>query len=106
MPSIKKKRPLASSATIAAAAFNLPVMVIAGVIIGYLLSINQDPPFRELILIGSPIIFFVIAIIELYYTVNRHQSQQVSSKSSYPGLAKLITEREGEEEENLNQQTQ
>ncbi|MFX1507174.1 MAG: hypothetical protein ACFFDC_13925 [Promethearchaeota archaeon] len=98
MPSLKKKRPLASSATIAAAAFNLPVMVIAGIIIGYLLSINQASPFRELILIGSPIIFFVIAIIELYYAVNKQQLQHSRRKSSFSDLARLITKEEGEEE--------
>jgi len=104
MNSIKKKRTLSSSATIAAAAFNLPVMVIAGVIVGYLLSTYQETPQRELIIIGMPIIFFIIAIIELYYAVNKQQTQQVSSRSSYPGLAKLIAEREEEEEENLNRQ--
>jgi hypothetical protein len=107
MPSIKRKRPLTSSATIAAAAFNLPVMVIAGIIVGYLLSTNQEAPLRELIIIGTPVLFFIIAIIELYYVVNRQQSLHISSKSSYPGLAKLISEGQREEEkdeENLNQQ--
>lgn len=94
----EKKRTLYTPATIAAAAFNLPVMVIAGVIVGYLLSTNQETPLRELVIIGTPIIFFVIAIIELYYAVNRQQTQQVSSKSSYSSLAKLIIA-EGEEEE-------
>jgi hypothetical protein len=97
MPSIRKKRPLSSSATIAAAAFNLPVMVIAGVIVGYLLSVNQDAPLRNLILIGTPILFFVIAIVELYYAVNRQQIRQFPSKTSYEGLAKLISEEEEEE---------
>ena len=99
---MKKKRALSSSATIAAAAFNLPVMVIAGVIVGYLLSANQETPQRELIIIGITSIFFIIAVIELYYAVNKQQSQTVSSKSSFPGLARLITEGD-EEEENLNQ---
>ena len=79
-------------------------MVIAGVIVGYFLSSNQETPLRELVIIGTPIIFFAIAIIELHYAVNRQQSQTISSKSSYPGLAKLIAEKEGEEEETLNQQ--
>ncbi|MFX0124915.1 MAG: hypothetical protein ACFFAE_14890 [Candidatus Hodarchaeota archaeon] len=103
MSSKEKKRTLYSSATIAAAAFNLPVMVIAGVIVGYLISINQEAPLQELIIIGTPILFFIIAIIELYYAVNRQQFQHISSKSSYPGLAKLIAE-EKKDDENLNQQ--
>lgn len=98
MPSKEKKRKLYTSATIAAAAFNLPVMVIAGLIIGFLLSVNQDSPLRELILIGGPILFFIIAIIELYYVVNKQQLQHFRSKSSFSGLAKLIN-LEGEEEE-------
>ena len=97
MNSMKKRR-LSSSATIAAAAFNIPVMVIAGVVIGYLLSISQDIPFRDLILIGTPILFFVIAIIELYYVVSKQQSHHIDTKHSFSDLAKLITE-EGEEEE-------
>ncbi len=92
-----KKRTLYSSATIAAAAFNLPVMVIAGVIVGYLLSSNQETPLRELIVIGTPIIFFVIAIFELYYAASKQQFQRIRSKSSYEGLARLITEEEEEE---------
>ncbi|MHA2245184.1 MAG: hypothetical protein ACXADY_09455 [Candidatus Hodarchaeales archaeon] len=94
----EKKRTLYTPATIAAAAFNLPVMVIAGLIIGFLLSVNQDSPFRELILIGSPILFFIIAMIELYYVVNKQQLQDFHLKSSFSGLAKLITA-EGKEEE-------
>lgn len=99
----EKKRTLYTSATITAAAFNLPVMVIAGVIVGYLLSTNQETPLRELVIIGMPILFFAIAIVELYYAVGRQQIQQVSSKPSYSGLAKLIIAEEEEEEENLNQ---
>ncbi|MFX0016721.1 MAG: hypothetical protein ACFFB2_17790 [Promethearchaeota archaeon] len=98
MTSGTKKRTVYSSATIAAAAFNLPVMVIAGLIIGYLLSVNQEPPLREIILIGTPIIFFVLAILELYYAVNKQQLQQARVISSQSGLAKLIT-MEGDEEE-------
>ncbi|UCG02250.1 MAG: hypothetical protein JSW11_21995 [Candidatus Heimdallarchaeota archaeon] len=98
MPPKERKRTLHTSATIAAAAFNLPVMVIAGVIIGYLLSVNQNSPLRELILIGSPILFFVIAIFELYYVVNRQQIQRSHPRSSFSDLAKLITE-EGERKE-------
>ncbi len=104
MSSRKKRRTLYSSATIAAAGFNLPVMVIAGVIVGYLLSVNQEAPLRELIIIGTPILFFIIAIIELYYAVNRQQTPHISSKSSYSGLAKLIAEEEEKkDEERLNQ---
>jgi len=98
MNSIKKKRTLSSSATIAAAAFNLPVMVIAGVIIGYLLSISQGSPFRELLLIGTPILFFVIAIIELYYAVNKQQLRHIGTKPPFSDLAKLITEEREEKE--------
>lgn len=104
MPLKERKRTTSSSATIFAAAFNLPVMVIAGLIIGYFLSANQEPPLRELVIIGMPILFFVIAIIELFYAVSRQQFQQFSSKPSHSGLAKLIiAEEEEEEEENISQ---
>ncbi|MFX1518100.1 MAG: hypothetical protein ACFFC6_17520 [Promethearchaeota archaeon] len=96
MNSTKKKRTLYSSATIAAAGFNLPVMVIAGVIIGYFLSISQDSPLQELILIGTPILFFVIAMAELYYVVNKQQLRHIGTKPSFSDLAKLITEEEEE----------
>ena len=62
MTSRERKRTLFTSATIAAAAFNLPVMVIAGLFIGVLLSMNQESPLRELFLIGIPILFFGIAV--------------------------------------------
>lgn len=99
MTSKERKRTLFTSTTIAAAAFNLPVMVIAGLIIGYFLSVNQESPLRELFLIGIPILFFGIAMIELYYTASKQQFQQSRSISSYGGLAQLITEEEKEEEE-------
>jgi purine-cytosine permease-like protein len=100
MPLKQRKRTISTSATIAVASFNLPVMIIAGLIIGFLLSVNQDSPFRELILIGTPIFFFIIAIIELYYVVNKQQphfSQSKSSVRTFGGLAKLIKAK-GEEE--------
>lgn len=97
MSSNKRKRTTFNSATIAAAAFNLPVMVIAGLIIGYLLSANLTSPLREILIIGIPILFFVIAVIELYYAANKQQLQRFRSKSSDSGLAKLITSEEEEE---------
>ena len=96
MSSNKRKRTTFNSATIAAAAFNLPVMVIAGLIIGYLLSANQTPPLREILIIGIPLLFFIIAIIELYYATNKQQFRRFRSESSYGGLAKLITSEEEE----------
>ncbi len=95
----RRKRTLPTSASIAAAAFNIPVMVIAGLIIGYLLSANQESPLRDVVIIGMPILFFAIAIVELYYTVSKQPFQRFSSKSSFPGLNKLITAEEEEEEE-------
>ncbi|MFX1286420.1 MAG: hypothetical protein ACFFB5_22485 [Promethearchaeota archaeon] len=97
MPIKERKRTTFTSATIAAAAFNLPVMVIAGLIIGYLLSANQESPLRELLLIGTPIIFFTIAVIELYYAASKQQFQRLRSRSSYGELAELITAEDEEE---------
>ena len=99
MPQKERKRTTFTSATIVAAGFNLPVMVIAGLIIGYLLSANQESPLRDVVIIGMPILFFAIAIVELYYMVSKQPFQRFSSKSSFPGLSKLITTEEKEEEE-------
>lgn len=99
MKSKKNKRTLFSSASIAAAAFNLPVMVIAGLIIGYLLSVNQESPLKELVQIGLPMIFFIIAVFELYYTANKQKNHRVPSKTSFISLTQLIASKEEEEEE-------
>ncbi len=98
MSSKEKERTLFTSSSIAAAAFNLPVMVIAGVIIGYLLSTNLEPPLREVVLIGTILIFFVIAVIELYYVANKQQFRQFHPKSPSRDLIKLIREYNDEEE--------
>ncbi|UCE14532.1 MAG: hypothetical protein JSV04_04975 [Candidatus Heimdallarchaeota archaeon] len=90
----KKRRTLFSSASIAAATFNLPVMVIAGIIIGYLLSVNQDSPLREIIMIIIILVFFIIGIWELYYAARKQEPQQYIP--SFNGLKKLITENEKE----------
>ncbi|MHA2224495.1 MAG: hypothetical protein ACXAC8_04790 [Candidatus Hodarchaeales archaeon] len=92
MSSKNRKRTLYTPASIAASAFNLPVMVIAGVIIGYFLSVDQNTPIREVIQIGIPILFFIIAMFELYYTINKRQMSQVHSKSSSKRLIDLILE--------------
>lgn len=96
MSSNNRKRTLYSPATIAATAFNLPIMVIAGVIIGYFLSVDQNPPLREVIQIGTPILFFIIAMFELYYTTNKRQMRLVHSKSSSKRLVDLILENDKE----------
>jgi Na+/melibiose symporter-like transporter len=92
----QKRRQRTSSAYLAAAAFNLPVMIIAGLIIGYLLSYNQTSPQREIIIIGSVLIFFVIAMIELYYVVIKEQFPSYRSKHDSKGLRKLIADYEEE----------
>ena len=88
-----RKRQLGIPANIVASAFNLPVMVIAGLIIGSFLSSSFSSPTRELIIIGTTIVFFVIAMVELYL-VGRHQTQKdrLSTLNQDDSLRKLILE--------------
>ncbi|MHA1994733.1 MAG: hypothetical protein ACW97Z_09345 [Candidatus Hodarchaeales archaeon] len=71
----KRRRQLGTPANIAASAFNLPIMVILGVYLGSLLSNPFDPPLREFVLILTILVFFIIAIIEIY-TVAQYQTKK------------------------------
>ncbi|NHJ00778.1 MAG: hypothetical protein EAX86_01495 [Candidatus Heimdallarchaeota archaeon] len=62
-----KRKNLYTPANIAAAAFNIPVMVIAGTIIGVFLANEQESPLSEIIIIFTILLFFIISILELYY---------------------------------------
>jgi hypothetical protein len=89
----RQKRQLGTPANIIASAFNLPVMTIAGLFIGSFLSSSFSSPTREFIIIGTTLIFFIIAIIELYL-VTRYQSKKEtrSALSQEEGLRRLILE--------------
>ena len=86
-----RKRKLGTPANIVASAFNLPVMVLAGLFIGSILSSSYSSPIRELVIIGSAVVFFVIAMIELYLVV-RYQDKKYESSlmNKDDTLAKLI----------------
>ena len=88
-----RKRQLGTPANIISSAFNLPVMVIAGLIIGFFLSESFSSPIRELVIIVTTIVFFVIAMIELYL-IGRHQAQKdsLSTLNQDHDLRKLILE--------------
>ena len=94
-----RKRQLGTPANIIASVFNLPVMVIVGLIIGFLISSSVSSPIREFIIIGTTIIFFIIAIAELYYVVRRQtRKDQLSILNQNAGLRKLILENQEETE--------
>ncbi|MHA1974652.1 MAG: hypothetical protein ACTSW1_16750 [Candidatus Hodarchaeales archaeon] len=87
-----KRKNLTSSANVAAAAFNLPVMVIAGLFIGYFLSQNLDSPNKEWIIIGSTLVFFVLGILELYFAVKKSPQRSEKPYTSFRTLSRLIDE--------------
>jgi hypothetical protein len=94
-----QKRQLGTPANIIASVFNLPVMVIAGLIIGSLISSSFSSPIREFIMIGTTLTFFIIAIAELYYVVKRqNRKDQLSILDQNTGLRKLILENQEESE--------
>ncbi len=65
----RRRRQLGTPANVAASAFNLPIMVILGVYIGSLLSESFESPVSEFVLILTILVFFIIAIIEIYLVV-------------------------------------
>ena len=89
----RRKRQLGTPANIIASAFNLPVMTIAGLFIGSFLSSSFSSPIREFIIIGTTLIFFIIAMIELYL-VTKYQSEKEikSTLTQEEGIRKLILE--------------
>ena len=94
-----QKKRLGIPANIIASVFNLPVMVIAGLIIGFLISSSFSSPVREFIIIGTTLAFFIIAIAELYYVVKRQsRKDQLAILNQNTGLRKLILENQEESE--------
>ncbi|MHA1214693.1 MAG: hypothetical protein ACTSR2_03780 [Candidatus Hodarchaeales archaeon] len=87
-----KRKSLHSSANIAAAAFNLPVMVIAGLFIGYFLSQNFDSPLKEWVMISVTLVFFVLGILELYFVVKKSSQPSKNSYTSFRTLSRFIEE--------------
>ena len=87
------ERRLGTPANIIASTFNLPVMVIAGLIIGSIISSSFSSPTREFVIIGTTLLFFIIAVVELYLVV-RHQNQKekLSILNQGESLRKLILE--------------
>jgi hypothetical protein len=96
----QKKWRLGTPANIVASAFNLPVMVIAGLIVGTLLSSSFSSPTSEFVIIGTTLIFFIIAMVELYVVV-RHQTrkERLSRLNQGENLRKLILEDQEKDEE-------
>ncbi len=90
-----RRKQLGTPANIAASAFNLPIMVILGVYIGNLLSEPFEPPLKEIILVLVILLFFIIAILEIYavvrYQAKKDALQTARSKNS---LSNLILENE------------
>jgi hypothetical protein len=94
-----QRRQLGTPANIIAAAFNLPVMVIAGVIIGTMLSSSLDSPLKELTIIFVILAFFILAIFEIYLVV-RYQMKKDARMGleDRDTLSKLIIDNQDREE--------
>ena len=94
-----RRRQLGTPANIAASAFNLPIMVILGVFIGSFLSKYFESPLSEFVLILTVIVFFILAIIELYVVVQYQAKKDALLVSrQQKTLSSLILKREKEEE--------
>lgn len=94
----KNDRKRMSPANIAASVFNLPIMVIAGVIVGFLLSEDLESPGKEFIIILTVLIFFILAIFEIYLVI-QYQERKERRRALRPQrtLSKLILESSDEE---------
>ena len=81
---------LQNPANFAAAALNIPVMVVAGTIIGIFLSNDQESPLAELIIIGSIMLFFSLSMLELYYIARKQNSSKKWKRDKFSGLKQII----------------
>ncbi|MHA2346321.1 MAG: hypothetical protein ACXACP_06350 [Candidatus Hodarchaeales archaeon] len=97
---LNNRRKYLTPTNIAASAFNLPIMVIAGVFVGSLLSTGFKSPGKELIIIISVIVFFSLAIFEIYLVI-QYQARKEFRKTLQPQrtLSRLILESSDEEDE-------
>lgn len=94
----KSNRRHLSPANIAASVFNLPIMVIAGLFVGSLLSKEFKSPGKEFIIVLSVLIFFILGIFEIYLVI-QYQARKERERAlmSQRTLSKLILESSDEE---------
>ncbi len=85
----KPKKALQSPARIATAAMNIPVMVIAGTIIGVFLSREQESPLAEIIIICTILLFFCLSMLELYYMAKKQEPKR-SRDRNFNNLRQII----------------
>ncbi len=97
----KNKRRHLTPANIAASAFNLPIMIIAGVFVGYLFSSEFESPGKEFVIILSVIIFFVLGIFEIYLVIQYEARKEARKSLNQKTLSKLILDSYSEDEEKV-----